>query len=232
MFPFLNIWAHHRNAARHWKPLPGPKYSTWLDGSLSSLCFCTSPLLRLLLLEVRRCNNQHLSFLVQEVPGAEDFQHFLWPSSTSADTRLAHSSISSEFRLNRRRLLSSSSTAAQADNGQGVIEYKSVGFNIDGADFATFFSRAYANQRATGKPLPLSLHALKFPAIYKSLRSLSAPLKHKCLSDRSVSWALGLKGWWFKYNNPSWISLLRSCAIHGVCRRANQPRHVPCVTEH
>lgn len=88
-------------------------------------------------------------------PRAEEFQHYLWPASTLADTRLAHSSASKAFRQNNRRLLASTNTAAQAENGEGVIEYRPVGFNIDSGDFATFFAIAHANKKATGRLLVL-----------------------------------------------------------------------------
>lgn len=85
-----------------------------------------------------------------------ELQQYLWPGNTRADTRLAHSNASSSFRQNRRRLLASSKSSSQATDGAGMIEYRPVGYNIDGDDYASFFAKAHANTRATGKiPCPL-----------------------------------------------------------------------------
>ncbi len=103
-------------------------------------------------------------------PGAEEFQHLQWPASTIADTRLAHSSASQDFRANRRRLLASSQSSAQAADGEGMIEYKPLGFNIDGDDFAKFFSRAHANTKATGEPPLLCSSPCLYLIIHCTLR--------------------------------------------------------------
>ena len=99
----------------------------------------------------RACSASYLALQEGHSRLAPHFQQHLWPGSTTADTRLAHSSASNDFRTSRRRLLGNSQTSAQAEKGVGVISYRPVGFNIDGDDFALFFLRAHANNRSTGK---------------------------------------------------------------------------------
>ncbi len=87
-------------------------------------------------------------------PALQELQQHVWPASTGAS--LAHSSASDSFRLKRRQLLASSQTLVQAEEGKDIREYRPVGFNIDGDDFAAFVQRAHANKLCTGKRTFLS----------------------------------------------------------------------------
>lgn len=127
---------------------------------------------------------------------APHLQQHLWPGSTTADTRLAHSSASDDFRTSRRHLLGNTQTSAQAEKGVGVISYRPVGFNIDGDDFALFFLRAHANNRSTGKQASCKMLVIEYvkcptqPTVMHLIRAanLTHVLQSICqLPDREIS---------------------------------------------
>lgn len=47
--------------------------------------------------------------------------------------------------------MAQSRQSAVAENGQGMIEYKPVGYTIESQDLTDFFRKAHANKRVTGK---------------------------------------------------------------------------------
>ncbi len=113
-------------------------------------------------------------------PALQELQQHLWPASTRADTSLAHSSASDSFRLKRRLLLASSQTLVQAQECKDIIEYRPVGFNIDGDDFAAFFQRAHANKLCTGKRTFLSQATVRaFQFLPRGMVRLQTSCRHR-----------------------------------------------------
>ena len=57
-----------------------------------------------------------------------------------------------------RRLLTPSRQSALTAAGSGVLEYRPVGYSMDGADLSQFFLEAHANPNVTGGRFP-TVHA-------------------------------------------------------------------------
>ena len=57
-----------------------------------------------------------------------------------------------------RRLLTPSRQSALTAAGSGTLEYRPIGYSIDGADLSQFFLEAHANPNVTGERSP-TVHA-------------------------------------------------------------------------